>query len=140
MRVVMDTAVLVAALRSPDGASRLWLESFFRREHTLLISVPLALEYEAVLLRPEHRAATGLGASDVQDLVTALCALCEPVHLTYIWRPMVIDPGDEMVAETAFVGRADRLLTFNLRDFAGVDRFGVAVERPGPAWHALKGN
>jgi putative PIN family toxin of toxin-antitoxin system len=138
MRVVLDTAVIVAALRSPEGASRLWLESVMRREHVLLLSVPLALQYEAVLLRPEHLRVTELSADDTRDVVDALCRVCEQVDLRYLWRPMVRDPDDEFVIETAFVGRADLLITFNIRDFAGSEAVGVPVVKPGPAWHQLR--
>ena len=58
---------------------------------------------------------------------------------SYLWRPVLRDPDDEMVLEAAVNGRADLLLTFNRRDFAGSERFGVRVERPGPAWQAWQG-
>jgi putative PIN family toxin of toxin-antitoxin system len=138
MRVVLDTAVVVAALRSPDGASRLWLESVLQRQTRLLLSVPLALEYEAVLLRPEQLKATGLRAADILAVLDALCSVCEKVDLLYLWRPMVRDPNDEMVIETAFVGHAELLVTFNIKDFAGAEAIGIPVVTPGHAWHNMR--
>lgn len=140
MRVVMDTDVVVAGLRSPRGASRAWLRAALRREAELLLSVPLVLEYEAVLTRPEVLAATGGTPERVGRLLDLLCAVGRPLRVSFLWRPTLRDPGDEMVLEAAVAGRADRLLSFNLRDFAGAERLGVRVERPGPAWREWKGD
>jgi predicted nucleic acid-binding protein len=138
MRIVLDTDVMVAAVRSHLGASRLWLRAVLSGEATVLLSVPLALQYEAVLTRPEHLAGSGASAADVGMLLDALCAVCEPVRISYLWRPTLRDPDDEMVLEAAMNGDADRLLTFNERDFAGVGRFNINVARPGPAWRAWR--
>lgn len=138
MRLVLDTDVAVVALRSRSGASRIWLGAVLQREVTLLLSVPLALQYEAELTRPEHLAASGASRAEVGLLLDALCAVCRPVEVSFLWRPMLRDPDDEMVLEVAVNGRADRLLTFNERDFAGAERLGVRVERPGPAWRSWR--
>jgi hypothetical protein len=100
----------------------------------LLLSVPLALQYEAVVTRPEHLAAAGAAV----EPVTALLAICRPVEISFLWRPMLRDADDEMVLEVTVNGRADRLLTFNERDFAGAGRLGVTVERPGSAWRSWR--
>jgi putative PIN family toxin of toxin-antitoxin system len=134
MKVVLDTDVLVAAFRSRQGASRAWVRSVLSGEATLLLSVPLALQYEAVLTRPEHLATSGAEIGQIHALLDALCAVCTPVEIAFLWRPMLRDPDDEMVLEVAASGGADLLLTFNNRDFAGAERLGIIVERPGPAW------
>ncbi len=104
----------------------------------MLLSVPLALQYEAVLTRPEHLAASGASLDEAMLLLNALCAVCTPVEISFLWRPMLRDPDDEMVLEVAVNGRADRLLTFNERHFAGAERLGVRIERPGPAWRSWR--
>ena len=71
-------------------------------------------------------------------LLNALCAVCTPVEISFLWRPMLRDPNDEMVLEVAVNGGADWLLTFNARDFAGAERLGVRIERPGPAWRSWR--
>lgn len=140
MRIVLDTDVVVAGLRSPRGASRAWLRAALRREAELLLTVPLVLEYEAVLLRPETLATVRLDAAEIGRLLDALCDRGRRVEVAFLWRPTLRDPNDEMVLEAAVAGRADRLLTFNLRDFSGSERFGVTAERPGPAWRRWKGD
>jgi putative PIN family toxin of toxin-antitoxin system len=138
MRLALDTDVLVAAVRSRRGASRAWIGAILKREATLLLSVPLALQYEAVLTRPEHLAAASATAAQITALLDALYAVCRPVEISFLWRPMLRDADDEMVLEVAVNGQADRLLTFNERDFVGAGRLGVTVERPGPAWRSWR--
>jgi len=89
-------------------------------------------------MRPAHLAASRAKAAQIATLLDALCAVCRPVEIAYLWRPTLRDPDDEMVLEVAVNGRADRLLTFNERDFAGAERFGVRIARPGPAWRAWR--
>ena len=139
MRLVLDTDVVVAGVISPTGASRQWLEAILRRAVTPVISVPLAVQYEAVLKRPEILARSRLAAGDIDALIDGLVRAAVLVRISYLWRPSVRDPGDEMVLEAAVNGGAERLLTFNVRDFADVRRFGVKAERPGAAWREYKG-
>src|SRR5690242_9107004 len=138
MRVVLDTAVLVAAFRSDRGASRQLLLAALDRRIVMLASVPLMLEYEAVLGRAEHLHESGLSEHDVKVLLDALAAVVEPVRLHFMWRPSLRDPGDEMVLETALNGGADCLVTFNIRDFAtATGEFGLRVAPPGKFWREI---
>jgi putative PIN family toxin of toxin-antitoxin system len=133
MRIVLDADVIVAALRSRRGASAAWLRAALRQEVKILASVPLMLQYEAVVSRPEHRAASALSAGELGEVLDAIAAVATPVGISYLWRPVLRDPGDELVLETAVNGRADLLLTFNERDFAEARRFMPRIARPGPA-------
>jgi putative PIN family toxin of toxin-antitoxin system len=128
---VLDTDVLVAAFRSDAGASRQVLETARARRFDLLLSVPLMLEYESVLTRPEHLAASGASGEDVSALLDELASVGKRVELMIRVRPMLSDPNDEMVLETAINGRADAIVTFNDRDFrAAAARFRCSVVRP----------
>jgi predicted nucleic acid-binding protein len=135
--LVLDTNVVVAAMRSPGGASAAILRAARRqgrpvaRFPTLLVSVPLALEYEAICCEPEHRMASGLSEQEVDVFVTAIIALAEPVETHFLWRPQLRDPGDEMVLEAAVNGGAEALVTFNLRDFGTIPSgFGIELLLP----------
>ena len=131
MRLVLDTDVVVAGMRSPSGASAAILRSVRRGGVTLLVSVPLAMEYEAVCKNAEHRLAARLSERQVDIFVNAVIAMAEPVITHFLWRPQLRDPGDEMVLEAAVNGGADAIVTFNQRDFGSVPRqFGVELLLP----------
>lgn len=138
-RTVLDTDVLVAAVRSDRGASRVLLTSALEQRYPVLASVPLMLQYEAVLTRPEHLAAAGISAEDVGILLDAITLVVEPIRISYLWRPILPDPGDDLVLETAVNGQADVVVTFNRRDFGpAVGRFGLEVLTPADAVRRLE--
>jgi putative PIN family toxin of toxin-antitoxin system len=135
LRFVLDTNVLVAALRSDRGASRRLLLSALSGEIQAIVSVPLLIEYESVLTRPHQLVATGLSIGETNAILDALTAAADPVQLRFLWRPQLEDPADEMVLETAVNGRADRLVTFNLHHFKSVAKaFGILAVTPPAAW------
>jgi putative PIN family toxin of toxin-antitoxin system len=139
MRWVLDTAAVVAGLRSNLGASNRLLTAALERRFTLLVSTPMLIEYEAVMTRTEHLDASGLTVGDVGVILDAVASVAEPVRLAFLWRPAVRDPDDDMVLETAANGRADAIVTFNKRDFVTVaERFGVRVLLPGEALRLLE--
>jgi putative PIN family toxin of toxin-antitoxin system len=131
MRLVLDTNVVVAAMRSPSGASAEILRLLRRGQGTLILSTPLVLEYEATCQRAEHRLVSGLGAREVGLLLDGLVFLAEPVEAHFRWRPQLRDAADEMVLETAVNGRADAIVTFNRSDFGEAPKpFGIEVFEP----------
>ena len=131
--------MVVAAMRSPAGASAAILRAARRGRVTILASVALALEYETVCSRAEHRLASGLSDREVDIFLDAVIALAEPVDTHFLWRPQLRDAGDEMVLETAINGHADALLTFNKRDFGIVPvQFEVEVLLPREAIRRIK--
>ena len=134
-----DADVIVAAMRSPGGASAAILRAVREDKVTLLVSVPLAMEYEATCSEPEHQLADGLSEQEVGIFLDAVLAMAEPVKAHFLWRPQLRDPGDEMVLETAVNGQADALVTFNVRDFGPVpERFGIEVLIPREAIRRIR--
>ncbi len=131
-RIVLDTNILVSAARSREGASFAVLQALRQRRFVALVSVPLMLEYEAVLKRPEQLQVGGRTLAMVDAFLDALCLHVEPVHLHYLWRPQTRDAADEMVLETALNGRADALVSLNTADFSkAARRFRLSLLTPG---------
>lgn len=138
-RIVLDTSVVVAGLRTQFGAGNAVLRLVANRRLILLASAPLFLEYEDVLRRADQRLAHGLSLDQIDEFLAELAALVEPVELHFRWRPQVHDPNDEMVLETAINGRADALVTYNTSDFASAGRrFRIPVLRPGELLREVK--
>lgn len=129
-RVVLDSNVLVAAARSRNGASFALLNALRANRFCMLASVPLFVEYESVLKRPEQLAQGMRSVASVDAFLDALVLRVEPVHLYYLWRPQLRDAADEMVLETALNGRADALVTFNGGDFDAAQKFALPVLTP----------
>jgi putative PIN family toxin of toxin-antitoxin system len=139
MRVALDTSVLVAGLRSRLGASNRLLELVASGRCVPLVTTAVFLEYEDVLLRPEHRIVTDMSEDDVADFLAALASAAEPVEVHFQWRPQLPDPADELILEAAVNGRADAIVTHNVRDFhAAVKAFGIPVLTPAKVIQELR--
>jgi predicted nucleic acid-binding protein len=138
VRLVLDTDVVVAAMRSPKGGSAELLRRIDGGRAAMLLTVALALEYEAICTLAEHRLASGLSASEAGIYVDGLIALAEPVRSFFRWRPQLRDPGDELVLEAAVNGQADAIVTFNESHLREARSFGIAVIRPAEALRRIK--
>ena len=131
MRIVLDTNVLIAAMRSPRGASAEVLRLALQKRVTLVGGLSLALEYLDVCARPESRAGANVEEDDARRFASEVIAQLDPVEIRFRWRPATSDPGDEHVVETALNGGAVAIVTFNTRDFAdAAARFGLQVLTP----------
>jgi len=109
------------------------------RRVQMLVSVPLMLEYEAVLMRPEQLEEFALTSAEVDSILDAVSAIAEPVALRFLWRPQLKDPSDEMVLEAAVNGSADYLVTFNLRHLSNAAAlFGIEADVPGQVWRKIR--
>jgi len=98
-RIVLDTNVVVAGLRSNRGASFRLLTEVGRGTVEVALSVPLVLEYEEALRR--SGGATGLTDQDVDSVLDFFCSVGHLQRVFYLWRPLLPDPGDDMVLEVA---------------------------------------
>lgn len=135
MNFVLDTNVLVAAICSPKGASAEILRRVLTGQVKVLCTVPLFMEYESVLLRPEHLAAAGAQAPEVMNVLDVLAGVVVRVEIQFLWRPQLKDPNDDLVLELAVngqgLGDAVTIITFNQKDFLPqARRFGIDVITP----------
>jgi putative PIN family toxin of toxin-antitoxin system len=139
IKAVLDTDVIVAALRSVTGGSNAVLREVASGRLIPLVTPALFLEYETVLKRPDQRLAHGLGLREIDQFLASFAAACQAVEVSFQWRPQLRDANDEMVLEAAVNGHAHALVTHNVRDFAqGAERFGLRVLRPGELLKELR--
>ena len=125
---VLDTNVIVAALRSRRGASFRLVSEIGSDRFEVCVSVPLVLEYEAALVRQGR--ALGLSRGDIGDFLDYFCAVARRQDIFFLWRPRLRDPGDDMVLEAAVAGGCTHVVTFNQRDFEPGEHFGVRAVTP----------
>ncbi len=139
-RYVLDTDTIIAALRSPSGASAALLGYALDKRFDVLASVPLFFEYAAKCTSPIHWAAAGLTQEQANILLAGLAALITPVKPHFLWRPILRDPNDEMVLEVAVNGQADAIVKFNLKDYGSVpkSKFNIDVITPAEALRRIR--
>ena len=127
-QIVLDTNVLVSALRSKRGASNRLLSLVGSGQFEIHLSVPLFLEYAEQCLDLVGRIA--LSKEDVDDLLDFLCKVAHHWPIFFLWRPFLRDPKDDLVLEVAVASQCDGIVTFNKRDFLGVHQFGLDAWTP----------
>lgn len=129
MRVVVDTNVLVAALRSNLGASFAFVSQLPSSKFQTVVTVPLYTEYQDVLTRPENMT----GASSREAILGFLRYFAQISHrqeVFFLWRPWLKDPKDDMVLEAAVASQSHFIITFNQKDFSNINRFGIQITTP----------
>ena len=135
-RVVLDTSVVVAALRSRQGASYQLLSLFGVYRFEIAVSVPLLFEYEDVLARSISE---GLyGRQEIDDFLDYLCRFAHRQNIFFLWRPCLPDPKDDMVLELAVAAGCESIVTHNTRDFVGAERLGIRIDLPRDFLRILK--
>ena len=126
--VVIDTNVIVAALKSRRGASYQLLISLPSGVYRPNLSVPLFIEYESVAKRTGL--VSGLNEQDINDILDYILSQSSIRQIFYLWRPYLKDPLDDLVLEVAVESQSEYIITFNKKDFSGVERFGIKVVTP----------
>jgi putative PIN family toxin of toxin-antitoxin system len=128
-QVVIDTNVLVTGLRSRRGSAFRLLSLVGTGQFDIHLSVPLVFEYEAVLLRELPHLQVAKDA--VETIIDFHCTVATHHPIFFLWRPFLRDPKDDMILELAVKAGCDFIITYNVRDFAGVEQFGIQVVEPG---------
>jgi len=128
INIVLDTNVLVSALRFRKGASYKLLTLIDNGNFQLNISVPLFLEYESVTLR--ECLELPLKKADILDILDYIAKVSNKREIFFLWRPHLKDPKDDLVLEVAVESNSKVIVTYNKKDFIEVDKFGIKVFTP----------
>lgn len=127
-QITIDTNVLLSAVRSQFGASFRLLSLIEDARFQINLSVALVLEYEDVLKRPTLN--PNLTNRQIDDILDFLCQNANLREIFYLWRPTLRDPKDDFVLELAVESNCDYIVTFNTKDFAEAEKFGIKAVRP----------
>jgi len=127
-QIIIDTNVLVAALKSKRGASFKILSLLKSGRYKIHLSVPMVLEYEEVLSRSELN--LNLTEKEIERLLNIICLLGMKHEIWYLWRPLSSDAKDDFVAELAINAQVDAIVTHNVKDFVNLNKFGIKVVTP----------
>lgn len=125
-KIVIDTNVIISALRSNKGASYKLLLNIDSERIIVNISVPLVIEYEAVAKRATQKIKEFI----IDDILDYICAISVEKKIHYLWRPYLKDAKDDMILELAVASESDYISTFNVKDFKGSEEFGIEVITP----------
>ena len=127
-QIVIDTSVLIAAIRSQQGAAYKLISLIDSPKFEINISVPLIFEYEDTAHRRSGE--TKLSAREISDLLDYICAVAQQHAVFYLWRPFLPDPKDDMVLELAVAAQCNYIVTYNSSDFHGTEQFDIQVVTP----------
>lgn len=130
MIIVIDTNVVVAALKSRTGASYKLVSKIPSAQFQAALSNSLYSEYRDVIFRPVIRP---VGATDdnLTDFLDQILDHADTRNINYLWRPFLRDPKDDMLLEIAVASQAEYIVTYNIRDFDRIELFGIEAIRPG---------
>ena len=128
MPVVIDTNVLVSALKSRTCASYKLVSLLPNDMFSIAISVPLVFEYEGMLRRAKLPAE--ISEKEISDFIDFLCYVGFHQDIFFLWRPFLPDPSDDLVLEVAVAAGCDAIITYNKRHFRGIEKFGIRILDP----------
>lgn len=123
IQIVLDTNILYSALKSRNGASFRLMSLLPSSKFHLNVSVPMVLEYEDVLKRLPSELI--FNHQEVDLFLDSICAMANRHDVFYLWRPILRDPGDDLVLELAVKAKCQYIVTYNKQDFEGVEAFGI---------------
>ena len=134
--IIMDTNVLFAGLYSSTGASFQILRLLDAGKITPVISTTLLFEYEDVLKR--EQTILELSHEQVDIILDNICALSNYQKIYFLWRPYLNDSKDDHILEVAVASKTKLIVTHNLKDFKGIEKFGIKAITPGNFLEVIK--
>jgi len=134
--IIMDTNVLFAGLYSSSGASFQILRLLDARKIKTVISTTLLFEYEDVLKR--EQTILELSHKQVDIILDNICTFSKFQKIYFLWRPYLKDPKDDHVLEVAVASKTKTIVTYNLKDFKLIEKFGIQAITPSNYLEVIK--
>ena len=98
--------------------------------------MPFLVEYRAVLLRPENLLTRP--PAQAEGFLDFLLSTSHLQEIYFLWRPGLSDPDDDLILELAVAAGCRYIVTHNLRDFRGTERWGIRAVPPSDFLHRIK--
>lgn len=117
MNYLLDTNVLISALRSRQGASHALVRRVLQGKLAITMHHKLLTEYQDVLSRPETLKSLVFSWEEIEAILAFIVAEAHEVNVNYLWRPNLKDEGDNFVMELAVAASPCILVTHNTKDF-----------------------
>ena len=136
LEAILDTNVLLSGLVSRNGKSVQILQRLAEEKFNISISVPVVLEYEAILKKKLNRKI--YSGQDIQAIIDFICKIGRHIKVYYLWRPILKDPYDDHLLEVAVAANAKWIITYNVKDFERASTFGISAVTPYEFLQALK--
>lgn len=126
--IIIDTNVILSSLQSNKGKAFELISQVGTGMFDCAVSVPLVLEYEATLKK--HLDRDIFSDADIEDFIDYLCAVGVKTRIFYLWRPYLKDQFDDHVLELAISAGAERVVTYNKKDFLRAEALGIRIQTP----------
>lgn len=126
--LVIDTNVFISALRSSRGASFKLMFGVSREKFDQNVSPTLIFEYESVAKRQAQQ--INLNPEQIDAILDMICAWSNKCEIYFLWRPFLKDPHDDFILELAIESNSDYIITYNKKDFAGIEKFDLEAITP----------
>ncbi len=127
-KIVIDTNIIVSAMLSNKGVAFKLISLIGKQKFKYVLSVPLVMEYEDVLKRKDSKIT--LSQEAINNILDRLCYHAGLRDIFYLWRPFLNDPKDDLVLELAVESNCNSIVTYNLKDFKNIDKFGLQAITP----------
>jgi len=118
MNYLLDTCIIVSALRSKQGASHFLLRKAIQQELPIIMHFKLLAEYRDVLARPVISSALNYRPEEIEKILITLVRVAEEVNPHFLWRPNLKDEKDNFLMEIAVAAQPCTIVTHNVKDFS----------------------
>jgi putative PIN family toxin of toxin-antitoxin system len=116
MKYLLDTCIVISALRSKQGASHFLMHKAILKQLPIIMHFKLLAEYHDVLTRPKMLSALIYTADEIEKILIGLVNVAEEVNPHFLWRPNLKDEKDNFLVEMAVASQPCTIITHNVKD------------------------